>query len=430
MHANISSSQTHGATTPESDPCTVWLENTRVAEGDSLFTKLREALDEFNIDLKQIMDLSKDLHLHVLHPGNSVEGSSGRNRKSRNIKVSFNNQHRNSGDNSKADATHPPQMTKRYTAASLDALPGISEAAEIPALPVSLFRSFENIMALFSIHSQVIEAKAGGRDIKSRGPRGHRSSVEREYLATRTKVMGCLERSKENLILNLVRQNNNSIGLGAVGSEYIAAMIVSNLQSGVFHLGTESLEVPQHLKTLGTGLNQGRRRRTAIKWEQMPEQQDIMQCSHDGSIPRPSTQITSLDHLALYAEHARALSFSASIDPRRRVFRAIRAVDEDLKAIKQVCEMQQHCLENMIRFTDPKSFRVTNKERQARFSLENALLSRLKAEKIREMRDVEDIRHGLADLRQTVIDSIEVLDEGHSKAIRVFTLVTLFFLPL
>lgn len=65
-----------------------------------------------------------------------------------------------------------------------------------------------------------------------------------------------------------------------------------------------------------------------------------------------------------------------------------------------------------------------------RFSLKNALLSRLKAEKNREMRDVDDIRHGLADLRQTVIGSIEVLDEGHSKAIRVFTLVTLFFLPL
>ncbi len=46
------------------------------------------------------------------------------------------------------------------------------------------------------------------------------------------------------------------------------------------------------------------------------------------------------------------------------------------------------------------------------------------------MRDVEDFRRGLADLRQRVIENIEVLDEGHGKAVRVFTLVAPFFLPL
>lgn len=67
--------------------------------------------------------------------------------------------------------------------------------------------------------------------------------------------MSCLESSKDDLIMNLVRENNESIGLGAVGSEYIAAMIVSNVQAGVFHLGTESSKTPQRLYALGSGLH-------------------------------------------------------------------------------------------------------------------------------------------------------------------------------
>lgn len=144
----------------------------------------------------------------------------------------------------------------------------------------------------------------------------------------------------------------------------------------------------------------------------------------------PSAQATLLNVVMLYREHARALAVSASIDPQRRVFLAIRAFEEDLEAIQEIWDMQGHCLGNMIRVTDPLSFRVTNKERQTRFPLEEKLLKRLGEDKANESQNVKVMMEKLRDLRGTVVESIEVLDEGHTRAIRIFTLVTLFFLPL
>lgn len=91
LHANSSPSQAHAPAVLHRDPCNVWLENTKVAGVHSLFNKLTESLNEFSDDLKQVIDLSKDLHRYILRTGNSADESGGNIEKSRNIKFSSNN---------------------------------------------------------------------------------------------------------------------------------------------------------------------------------------------------------------------------------------------------------------------------------------------------------------------------------------------------
>ncbi|KAK8150289.1 hypothetical protein G3M48_003101 [Beauveria asiatica] len=92
--------------------------------------------------------------------------------------------------------------------------------------------------------------------------------------------------------------------------------------------------------------------------------------------------------LELYQKYTAKLQFEANRKPRRRVFLDIQTLQEELNALRSVIDSQQKLLGNYRDLTAPRR------------------------------------------LREQVKQSIEILEEGHGKAIRVFTIVTLFFLPL
>jgi hypothetical protein len=85
---------------------------------------------------------------------------------------------------------------------------------------------------------------------------------------------------------------------------------------------------------------------------------------------------------------------------------------------------------NMQKILDPDSCRITNQERKGRFSLENNALQHGIKKRTDVCEEVNKLKGLTEDLVAKVKSDIEVLDEGHGNAIRVFTLVTLFFLPL
>ncbi|KAJ0352391.1 hypothetical protein COL154_006603 [Colletotrichum chrysophilum] len=220
---------------------------------------------------------------------------------------------------------------------------------------------------------------------------GHRQNVcKTRYVSTVDTALRRLETAREDLINGIAAKNLSSGRLDAVGGEYIAAMAMANVQTGAFRISAGP-QVPIH---------------------------------------KAQAQTMSLDLIAFYTAHLNALDFKTNQHPHRRAFVAIRALEEELQALRYLNITQWHCLDNSKRVSDPTSFRVVDRERNARFSLEKKAVERAKADRRREGNELLTMLHRAGDLRAKVKESIEVLDEGHWNVLRVFTLYTLLFLPL
>ncbi|KAM3435393.1 hypothetical protein MY4824_004859 [Beauveria thailandica] len=107
--------------------------------------------------------------------------------------------------------------------------------------------------------------------------------------------------------------------------------------------------------------------------------------------------------LELYQKYTAKLQFEANRKPRRRVFLDIQTLQEELDALRS------KLLGNYRDLTAPRLSETMNPARENLYPLESQHIEK------------PDGR---------VKQSIEILEEGHGKAIRVFTIVTLFFLPL
>ncbi|KAF4476829.1 hypothetical protein CGGC5_v015145 [Colletotrichum fructicola Nara gc5] len=353
---------------PHEDPCVVWLQNVKEVETDPLFNTLMRDLSIFKQDLEKILDESEKLHLFVARPGF---------RPDRNL-------HDEVQDNR-------PSQGQERSGNQLEAL----------ALPTSLLRAFQNIVALLCVQARMVLLTCREDDIEiHRNSRANKGRTR--YSRILETVMTSLGNAREDLILANTAGNTSSVRFSAVGAEYIVTTAMTNLQTGALRISAGSSKVPLNLSGLAGEPGQN----------------------------APTTATTELDLMAFYEAHARALDFNASIRPQRRAFLAIRALEEELRAIKDLNVTQWRCLDTTGLVLHPMSFPVVDQDRVARFALELKVIERAKAERKREHEDMLRMLHRAADLRARVKESIEVLDEGHGNAIRVFTLVTLFFLPL
>lgn len=132
----------------------------------------------------------------------------------------------------------------------------------------------------------------------------------------------------------------------------------------------------------------------------------------------------------LYQGYMSKLLFQANRRPQRRVFLDIHALEEELDALRIIVSSQEWLLINLRKLLSPDSFRITNTTRQGLFKVESKYIDA----QIRRLRardeDLKTLQGKSQALKEQVKQTIEVLEEGHGKAIRVFTIVTLFFLPL
>lgn len=423
---------------PHEDPCIVWLRNIKLIGKDRLFNLLLEDLSTFQGDLERILNLSEELHLFVSRPGREAEQS---NKNSPDKTETANGNQATpeaqgtpvSGE--KGDKAQAQTPIENQSLGKGKTSPGQGEASdevttrgqETPALPTSLLQAFESILALLTVQARIVILTMRESQKKRRHHQISRTfKGRRRYLSILEDTTMYLENAREDLILSITAENTSVVRLGAVGAEYIVAMAMANVQTGAFRIGAGSSKIPLSFAGIGGEVLRGTRRR-AVTWTQ---DLDLTKTTPNKSDPKTPPPTTSLDILALYAAHARALDLNATLRPQRRAFLAIRSLEEELEALQDLMRTQWHCLENAKRILHPMSFRVTDRERQARYPLEKKVLDRAKAERKRESDELTAMLHRARDLRARVKESIEVLDEGHGKAIRVFTLVTLFFLPL
>ncbi|KAI5925769.1 hypothetical protein F4810DRAFT_31898 [Camillea tinctor] len=138
----------------------------------------------------------------------------------------------------------------------------------------------------------------------------------------------------------------------------------------------------------------------------------------------------AIDTCEVYKNYTTSLQFQVNQRPQRRAFADMYALEEELDILRRVNRWQRKFCNDLLRVLDPASYKMTTKGRITHFRLESPYVMRTLARL--EARDMElaALQSRTRNLREQLKQSIEIREESHGKAIRVFTVVTAFFLPL
>lgn len=134
--------------------------------------------------------------------------------------------------------------------------------------------------------------------------------------------------------------------------------------------------------------------------------------------------------LQLYKDYTSRLHFQANNRPQKRVFLDIHGLEEELQAWDKLVDSQESCLYNVLALIDPRTSRYTTETRFREFRVEVQFGNDQLHQLIDRRREIDNLSTRLWILKDQVKQTIEIMEEDHGKAIRVFTVVTLFFLPL
>ncbi|KAI1206728.1 uncharacterized protein F4807DRAFT_438038 [Annulohypoxylon truncatum] len=253
-----------------------------------------------------------------------------------------------------------------------------------PYLPTNVFYAFQEILSMYLLTSRQL-SYINGLDLlqssfekRQAGPYWRKiRSLESDAQASFIKACELLENSKEDILLSgTAQQSPDTLGIESVGPHFLAAALAINLQN------------------------------------------------------RPLLPDTGTEVLQVYHEYTAKLRYQTYRRPRRRVFLEIHRLQEDLEALHNVVLSQIQVLDNYKRLLSPTSFRVTDTSREGLFRIESRYIDS-QIDKLQDQSmEIRVQRERMGFLKEQVKQTIEILEENHGKAIRVFTIVTVFFLPL
>jgi Mg2+ and Co2+ transporter CorA len=262
-----------------------------------------------------------------------------------------------------------------------------------PHLLSSLVHAFEELMGIYLLKAKElswinrIRLEPGVE--KSRNPEllpRRLSTIINLGQTKLDRIHECLDIAKRDIILlGTTSRHMSKIVIAPIGPEFLVVSLVSNLQNNT-----------------------------------------LIQCT--------DKNINVISH---YQRHAsRLFSLRASRQLNRRAFVEIHALEEDVEALRAVINSQKRLLTSYQRLFSPQSLKSPTtewtyyKDRKSLFKLEKKYIERQQ----RRLNDCDKVLAVLQKktrvLRADMKQRIEILEEGHGKAIRVFTIVTLFFLPL
>jgi Mg2+ and Co2+ transporter CorA len=123
-------------------------------------------------------------------------------------------------------------------------------------------------------------------------------------------------------------------------------------------------------------------------------------------------------------------SFQVSQYPRRRLIRSLKYVEEELLAIYKIMREQHDQYVNLSKVLLSESSYSLIKSGSPRYDLELDLINKLCFKSTQRLGAVEQLLRRVTRLIEDTKTSVEINDDDHGKAILVFTIVTLVFLPL
>ncbi|KAF2649273.1 hypothetical protein K491DRAFT_735215, partial [Lophiostoma macrostomum CBS 122681] len=132
----------------------------------------------------------------------------------------------------------------------------------------------------------------------------------------------------------------------------------------------------------------------------------------------------------LYREYLSTLQFQVNHRPGKRLLRSINLLQEELAALEQVNSWQANFVQNYLTILDDSTYQVDKVYRRALFPYERVLLSSCLDTLNDAREDFGEMILRCGPLSESTKQSAEINEEDHGKAILVFTVVTIIFLPL
>lgn len=258
-----------------------------------------------------------------------------------------------------------------------------------PHLPSSLVKSFEGLLSMYILKAKELSWRnriAGiANDSYSRHGERRLSSVMNLGKMTLNQVQEHLRGARRDIImLGTTKGDMERVVIAPIGPEFLAAYLITCTQNNIAIRGTGK----------------------------------------------------TLDLINHYRSYTSKLRFNTNRRPNRRAFLEISALEEELEALRTIIASQQSLLKAYQKVLSPLSFKspptdwIYYKERKASFRLENKCIRRQQRRLVERDKALFVLLNKARALRDETKQKLEILDEGHGKAIRVFTIVTLFFLPL
>ncbi|KAL1604987.1 hypothetical protein SLS60_004530 [Paraconiothyrium brasiliense] len=132
----------------------------------------------------------------------------------------------------------------------------------------------------------------------------------------------------------------------------------------------------------------------------------------------------------MYREYLSTLQFQVNHRPSKRLLRSINLLQEELTILAQVNDWQTRLVNNYLSVLDDASYPTDALARRALYPYERLLLSSCLDNLALTREEYDDQISRCGPLSNSTKQSAEINEEDHGKAILVFTVVTVIFLPL
>ncbi|EXJ77944.1 hypothetical protein A1O3_09103 [Capronia epimyces CBS 606.96] len=245
-------------------------------------------------------------------------------------------------------------------------------------LPNGLVRAFERILTMmtYSGYAASLTLQAY-QESPERFGRFFESTHQNHIVELGYAAEAAFDEAKSNLMLmSRVNEYSNSIQYDTVGPEYMVLLLLADLR------------------------DRGSKR-------------------HPLNLP------------ALYRKELSRLRFEVENHPRRRLLQEIRMLETEVLAVsdsRRDCDNILHDLGTML---DPQGFKKTTTTRRTLYhKFEWELLSKTWRDEQQARREVGHLMAEIPQLCSQLTQAVEIQQEDHGKAILVFTIVTIVFLPM
>lgn len=269
-----------------------------------------------------------------------------------------------------------------------------NDATSAPSLPANIIHIFRQIVKIFVFRSKQLSLINRQQSLADGSLPGNIRLIQR--IDEKIEELSSQEADTQERIIDLLESAKKDIFLSGIGSH---------------------TEMPLQAETV-------RGQFLALAFMSEISQRSLLQ-------PRLLTRSHAQDTLLqLYKDYTSRLHFQANRRPRKKVFLDIHGVEEELQGLDKLFHSQETCLYNFMALVDPLTSRYTTEVRLREFQVELQYGNSQLRDLINKRREIDNLATRLRFLKDQVKQTIEILEEDHGKAIRVFTVVTLFFLPL
>ncbi|CAI4214319.1 unnamed protein product [Parascedosporium putredinis] len=266
-------------------------------------------------------------------------------------------------------------------------------------LPMSLATAFYHVLAsyiLLAKHLRLTNALVYSNSSEEAGGDAKAAADTKTLIASASKAsLDALEQARSDIILLChTRREIDGLSVRSVDLQFLVLAVMKNVQR--FSVETRSTSACKEYDAQET--NTG-----------------------------PSVDI---DTMVAYKHYLSVLRFNGRNRPQKRVFLDIQNFHEELHALVHISEVQKKVSGDYLRLLEPGSFRMTSVRRVDQHREECAFWKKADQDLLDRLDQLRVLDEQAHSLRNEVKQAIEIIEEDHGKAIRVFTVVTLFFLPM